>query len=80
MSDEPEQLDPPEELGYRPRGRPRLPSEQKRREKLTIALNAKEMKRVMHAAADAADGPMRLQDWARRVLLAAAPEKHADSI
>ena len=29
----------------------------------------------MHAAADHEDGPMRPQDWARRILLAAIPKK-----
>lgn len=59
-------------IGYRGRGRPRLPEGERRREKLSIALNAEEMRAVMHASADAPGGPLRLQDWARAVLLRAA--------
>lgn len=72
-----ESTDPllPEELEYRGRGRPRLPEGQRRREKLIIALNAEEMRLVMHAAADAADGPVRIQDWARAILLRTARAK-----
>lgn len=62
----------PEELEYRGRGRPRLPEEERRREKLIIALNAEEMRLVLHAAADAEGGPKRVQDWARTLLLRAA--------
>lgn len=62
----------PEELEYRGRGRPRLPEGQRRREKLIVALNAEEMRQVMHAAADAEGGPLRVQDWARVLLLRAA--------
>ena len=72
MADEPTV---PPELGYRSRGRPRLPDEQKRREKLVVALNAEEYRIVLHAAADDPDGPLRVQDWARRVLLEAADPK-----
>lgn len=57
------------ELGYRGRGRPKLPEEQRRRQKLIVALSDDEMRVVMHRAADCTDGPKRLQDWARRVML-----------
>ena len=65
----------PEELEYRGRGRPRLPAGQRRREKLVVALNAEEMRLVMHAAADADGGPIRVQDWARALLLKAARDR-----
>lgn len=73
MSDPTDPTDPtlPEELEYRGRGRPRLPEGQRRREKLVIALNAEEMRLLMHAAADAEGGPLRVQDWARALLLRA---------
>lgn len=57
------------ELGYRTRGRPKLPESQRRREKLIVALTSEEMRDVMHRAADAPGGPMRIQDWARLLLL-----------
>lgn len=63
--------DPPE-LGYRGRGRPRLPEGERRRDKLVVSLNEEEMRAVMHAAADCPGGPMRIQDWVRRVMLEAA--------
>lgn len=56
-------------LGFRGRGRPRLPPELRRREKLIVALTEDELKKVMHRAADAKGGPMRMQDWARSILL-----------
>lgn len=61
-----------EENAYRGRGRPKLAPELKRREKMSIAFTAEELKTIMHAAADAQGGPMRPQDWARSVLLKAA--------
>lgn len=57
------------ELGFRTRGRPKLPDSQRRREKLIVALTSEEMRDVMHRAADAPGGPMRIQDWARLLLL-----------
>lgn len=60
------------DVGYRGRGRPRLPPEQKRREKLVVSMTADELKDVMHAATDAPGGPLRVQVWARKVLLEAA--------
>ena len=57
---------------YRGRGRPKLPPEMKRREKLVISLTAVELKDMMHAAADSEGGPLRLQDWARKVLISAS--------
>ncbi len=57
------------ELEHRGRGRPRLPPDQKRREKISISVTAAELGDCMHAAADV---PVRLQDWARDILLAAA--------
>lgn len=60
-----------EELGYRRRGRPKLPPDMKRREKLVISLTGAELKEMMHAAADADGGPLRIQDWARQVLIGA---------
>lgn len=56
-----------DDLGYRGRGRPRLPEGQRRREKLVISLNEEEMRLVMHRSANV---PKRPQDWARSVLLA----------
>lgn len=56
---------------YRGRGRPKLPPEMKRNEKLVLSLTSKELRDIMHAAADVPGGPQRLQDWARSVLLAA---------
>lgn len=70
-ADDPAPLSP-EELEYRGRGRPRLPEGERRREKLVIALNAEEMRLVLHAAADAEGGPCRVQDWARALLLRTA--------
>jgi len=61
-----------DELNYRRRGRPKLPPDMKRREKLVISITGNELKEMMHAAADAEGGPQRLQDWARSVLLGAA--------
>jgi hypothetical protein len=63
------------DVGYRGRGRPRLPPEQKRREKLVIALTGDELRRFMIEAASAEGGPLRVQDWARRELLKLAPER-----
>lgn len=63
------------DVAYRGRGRPKLPPEQKRREKLVIALTGEELKRFMIEAASAEGGPLRVQDWARRILLQAAPRK-----
>ena len=57
---------------YRGRGRPKLDPALRRREKMSIAFTAEELKLIMHAAADAEGGPMRPQDWARAVLLKAA--------
>jgi hypothetical protein len=62
-------------LEYRGRGRPRLPPEQRRREKLVLSLTAAELRRVMVRAAKDGSGPMTPQDWARRELLALAPEE-----
>lgn len=61
-----------QENAYRGRGRPKLAPELKRREKMSIAFTSEELKTIMHAAADAAGGPMRPQDWARSILLKAA--------
>lgn len=60
------------ELGYRGRGRPKLPEDQRRRQKLIIALSDEEMRTIMHKAADSVGGPKRLQDWVRSILLAEA--------
>jgi hypothetical protein len=68
-----------EDMAYRGRGRPRLPPEMKRREKLVIALTKKELQDMIRAAVDADGGPLRLQDWARRVLFAAAEAKKESS-
>lgn len=64
-----------EDSAYRGRGRPKLPPEMKRREKLVISLTAVELKDMMHAAADAEDGPLRIQDWARKILVAASKKE-----
>lgn len=63
-------------LTYRRRGRPKLPPDMKRREKLVISLTAAELKPMIHAAADAEGGPHRVQDWARDVLIAAAKKEN----
>lgn len=57
------------ELDYRGRGRPKLPPDQKRREKLIIAITSAELKDFMIAAANSEGGPVRVQEWARQVLL-----------
>jgi len=62
------------DLEYRGRGRPRLPPEQRRREKFVISLTADELRRVMVRAARDPGGPLSPQDWARRELLELAPE------
>lgn len=62
------------DIGYRGRGRPKLPPEMKRREKLTISLTAAEYRRIMIKAANEKPKPLRIQDLARRILLDACPE------
>lgn len=68
-------LDIPEEgVSYRRRGRPKLPKEMKRKSKLIVALTGDELAAMMHKAAETRDNknrPMRLQDWARMVLMEA---------
>lgn len=59
-------------LTYRRRGRPKLPPDMKRREKLVISVTGNELKDMMHAAADAEGGPLRVQDWGRDVLIKAS--------
>lgn len=61
------------DLDYRGRGRPRLPPEQRRREKLVISITAEEKRRIMVAAAKDREGPLGPQDWARKRLLELAP-------
>lgn len=62
------------DLEYRGRGRPRLPPEQRRREKLVVSLTEGEKRRIMVAAAsDRGSKPSGPQDWARRKLLELAP-------
>ncbi len=53
------------------RGRPRLPEDMRRRDKIIIALTAAEYKAVMITAASVDGKPMRVQDWARMILIAA---------
>jgi hypothetical protein len=60
---------------YRKRGRPKLPPEMKRREKLVIALTGPELKDMIHTAADAEGGPFKVQDWARDVLISSSKKK-----
>lgn len=63
---------------YPRRGRPRKPPGQRRRAKLIISLTGDELTRLIMQAAQTKDHkgrPTRVQDWARDVLLAAAPEK-----
>lgn len=62
-------------LTYRRRGRPKLPPDMKRREKLSIAFTGDELKDIMIAAASDPSGPKRPQDWARDILIAASREK-----
>lgn len=61
-----------EEEAYRKRGRPKLPPDMRRREKLVISFTGEELKDILHAAADAEGGPMKVQDWAREKLTKAA--------
>jgi hypothetical protein len=61
-----------DELQYRGRGKPRLPKEQKRTEKVVVALTALELQRYVIASAKA--GFRRIQDWARAVLEKAASD------
>lgn len=61
------------DLDYRGRGRPRLPPEQRRREKLVVSITADEKRRIMVAAAKDGEGPLGPQDWARKRLLELAP-------
>lgn len=63
------------DVGYRGRGRPKLPPEQRRREKLVLALTGPELKELMIEAASTEDGPLRIQDWARRELLRVARQR-----
>lgn len=63
------------DVGYRTRGRPRLPPEQRRREKLVLSLTAPELARIMMEAARTKPRPLSPQDWARQVLLAQAPKE-----
>lgn len=74
MSKDP--LEQDDEGLYRGRGRPKLPAELRRREKLNVSLTADELERVLVAAAKA--GHRRVQDWAREVLLGAAPPKDGE--
>ena len=60
--------DPDTGTEHRRRGRPRLPPDEKRREKLTLSLTAEELKGIRIAAAHAGKSP---QDWARGVLATA---------
>jgi len=64
----------PVALGYRGRGRPKLPIAQRRREKAITALTADELRTCMLAAANDESGPLKLQDWIRKVILQAADE------
>lgn len=57
------------ELSYRKRGRPRLPPGMKRREKLVLALTDQELKAMIVTAANCEGGPVKLQDWARDILI-----------
>ena len=66
------------DLGYRGRGRPRLPPEQRRREKLIISLTADELRSVMLRAANEKPVPLSPNDWARRELLALANRKDGE--
>jgi hypothetical protein len=61
------------DLDYRGRGRPRLPPEQRRREKLVVSITPEEKRRIMVAAAKDREGPLGPQDWARKRLLELAP-------
>ncbi len=53
---------------YRGRGRPKLPPDLRRREKIITAVTELELKEVMIAAANDPNGPMRPQDWVRKVV------------
>lgn len=58
------------ETETRGRGRPKLAAGSKRSEKLVISFTPDEFRQIMHLAADSADRPKRLQEWARDILLA----------
>ena len=58
---------PDDELKFRGRGRPRLPADMKRREKMVITLTEEEFQQCLTAAA--AGGFRKVQDWARDMLL-----------
>jgi len=63
---------------YPRRGRPTKPENLRRRAKLIISLTGDELTRMIVQAAQTKDHkgrPTRVQDWARELLLAAAPEK-----
>lgn len=62
-------IDPDTGTEHRRRGRPRLPPDEKRREKLTLSLTAEELRLVRIAAAN--DGRS-AQDWARHILAQAS--------
>lgn len=71
-SDDDEPVEDIVDIEYRGRGRPRLPPDQKRREKVVISVTAQEKKDMIHAGADADGGPLSVQDWARKILIAAS--------
>lgn len=54
------------------RGRPAVPDDQKRSEKLTLSFTPSEFKELLHAAADADDGPFTAREWGRELLLKTA--------
>jgi len=57
------------DVGYRTRGRPRLPPELRRREKLVISLTADELAKLMMTAAKQKPRPLSPNEWARQELL-----------
>jgi len=68
-------------LLYRRRGRPRLDPSARRRGKLIVSLTGDELEKLTRKAAslrDHKDRPLKLQDWAREVLMAAAEHEKED--
>lgn len=61
---------------YPRRGRPKVPPGQRRRAKLILSFTGEEMTRLIVRAAETKDRkgrPLNVRDWARQILLDAAP-------
>ena len=56
----------------RGRGRPRISPDKLRKQKVIVSLTDEEQAELMLAATACEGGPLKVKDWVRRVILAAA--------